>query len=74
MIWFKIWIQTDSNKFQILPNFDRSKKNVPKLKKFEVKYGCEGFEEWNKFIHRNLFRFEMGFELKFREVKVSFWF
>jgi hypothetical protein len=37
-------IQTDSNKFQILPNFDESKKDFPELKKFEIKYGCEGFE------------------------------
>jgi hypothetical protein len=28
------------------------------------KYGCEGFEEGNNFIHRNLFIFGMDFEVK----------
>jgi hypothetical protein len=53
---------SDSNKFQIIPNFDWSKKNLLELKKFEMRYGCEWFEEGNNFLHRNLFRFEMGFE------------
>jgi hypothetical protein len=39
-------------------------KVLPELKKFETKYGCEGFEEWNNFLHRNFFRSEMDFELK----------
>jgi hypothetical protein len=34
------------------------------------KYGFEGFEERNNFLHRNFFIFEMDIELKFREVKV----
>jgi hypothetical protein len=55
------------NKFQINPNFDRSKKDLPGLEKFKIKYGFEGFKEWNNFHHRNLFRFKVDCELKFRE-------
>jgi hypothetical protein len=31
---------------------------------FKTKYGCEGFEERNKFLHWNFFIFEIDFELK----------
>jgi hypothetical protein len=54
-ILIRIRIQTDSNSFK----FDRSKKDLPKLKKFEINYGCEGIEERNNIIHRNFSRFEM---------------
>jgi hypothetical protein len=37
------------------------KKDLPELKKFEIKYVCEGVEEMNNFIHRNFSRFEMDF-------------
>jgi hypothetical protein len=37
-----------------------------------MKYGCEGIAEGNNFLYRNFFRFKMGFELKFGEVKVCF--
>jgi hypothetical protein len=47
-----------------------SKKGLPELDKFEIKYDFEGFEERNNFIHRNFFRFGTDFELKFWEVKV----
>jgi hypothetical protein len=33
--------------------------------KFKIKYGCEGLEEWNNFLHRNFPRFEIDFELQF---------
>jgi hypothetical protein len=33
--------------------------SLPELEKFEIKYGCAGFEEGNNFLHRNFFRFEM---------------
>jgi hypothetical protein len=36
----------------------------PRSKKFEIKYGCEGFEERNNFPHRNFFIFQMDLELK----------
>jgi hypothetical protein len=48
------------------------KKDFPELEKFEIKYGCEGLEERNNFLHRNFSRFEMNFELKFGEIKVCF--
>jgi hypothetical protein len=35
--------------------------------KIEIKYSFEGFEEENNFLHRNFFRFEIYFELKFLE-------
>jgi hypothetical protein len=37
------------------------------LEKFQAKYGFEGFEEGNKFLPRNLFRFKVEFEWKIRE-------
>jgi hypothetical protein len=48
-------------------NFDQSKKGLPRVKKIELKYGFEGFEERNDFLHRNFFRFEVDFERTFRE-------
>jgi hypothetical protein len=44
--------------------------SLPELKFFETKYGFRGFEEMNNFLHRNLIRFDMYFELKIWEVKV----
>jgi hypothetical protein len=61
-----------SNSIQIVPMFDRPKKDIPELKKFEIKYGFELCEERNNFIHRNFFRFEIKFELKIWEVHVYF--
>jgi hypothetical protein len=29
---------------------------------FKIKYGYEGFEEGNKFLHKNFFGFEMDFK------------
>jgi hypothetical protein len=55
-------IQTDSNRFQNLLNFDRSKKNLPELQKFEIKYGFKDLEKTNNFLHRNFFRFGRYFE------------
>jgi hypothetical protein len=64
--------QTRSNLFQIILNLLHSKKGLIKLKFFEIKYGFEDFAEINNFLHRNFFKFEMGFELKFGEVEVCF--
>jgi hypothetical protein len=72
-IWFQFKFQLDSNCIQIHSHFDRSKKDIFELENFELKYSCEGFEERNNFLYKNFFRFEMGFELKFMEVKVYFW-
>jgi hypothetical protein len=46
--------------------------DLPELKNFEIKYGCEAFEEINHFLHSNFFRFKMDFELKSWEAKVYF--
>jgi hypothetical protein len=48
----------------------QSKKDLHELKKFEMKYGFEEFDERNNFLHRNFSRFEMYFKLKFRESRV----
>jgi hypothetical protein len=32
------------------------------LENFQIKYGIEGFEEMNNFLHRNLFKFKANFE------------
>jgi hypothetical protein len=34
------------------------------LKKFDIKYGCEGFKERINFVPRNFLRFEMDLKLK----------
>jgi hypothetical protein len=57
---------------QIPSNIDRSIKDLPLVKKFEIKYGPEGFEEGNNFIRRKFFIFEMDFKLKIGEIKVCF--
>jgi hypothetical protein len=40
--------------------------------KFQIKYGCEGFQQRNNFLHRNFFIFKMDFELKFGESQSVF--
>jgi hypothetical protein len=58
---FRIQIQTNcksnSNRFKL----GWPKKDLPELKKFEIKYACEGLEEVNNFLHRNFSRFKMDF-------------
>jgi hypothetical protein len=44
-------MQTDSNYIQIHSRFDRSKKDLLKVETFEIKHGCEVFEEMNHFFH-----------------------
>jgi hypothetical protein len=56
-----------SNFSKLNLNFIQSKDDLNVLKKFQIKYGIQGFEERNKYLHRNFFRFELDFELKFRE-------
>jgi hypothetical protein len=41
-----------------------------RLENFEVKYGFEGFDERNKFLHRNFFKFEVDFEWKLWEASM----
>jgi hypothetical protein len=62
-------IQIQFNLFQILID---PKKDLSELEKIETKYGCEGIEERNNFLHRNFYRSKMNFELIFWEIKVCF--
>jgi hypothetical protein len=45
------------NPIQIISNFGRLINDLLELKKIEIKYGSERFEEMNNFVHRNFFRF-----------------
>jgi hypothetical protein len=49
-------------RFQIASNFDCPKNALPELKFFEIKYGFEGLEKMNNFLHRNVFRFGRDLE------------
>jgi hypothetical protein len=60
----KTTIQTDSNLIQC-------KQDVPELKKIEIKYGFEVFDERNNFLYRNFPIFRKDFELKSREPSMS---
>jgi hypothetical protein len=53
--------QTNSNKFQTHSNLIRSKNDLLRFEKYEIKYGCEEFDERNKFPYRNVLRFKNGF-------------
>jgi hypothetical protein len=60
------WLILIQNQIQIqiksLQSFTDSKMHLPELKQFEIKYGCEVFEERNNFIHRSFFKLEMDFK------------
>jgi hypothetical protein len=70
-VWTETKIQTRPNWFQIPSNFDYFKHDFPWLQKFETKYGWKVFEIRNNFPYRDFLRFEMDFELKFRESSMS---
>jgi hypothetical protein len=59
-----IWNLNGFKFFQIPSKFDWSKNDLPRLKKFEIKYSFEDLKKMNNFIHRNFFRFERDFEKK----------
>jgi hypothetical protein len=42
-----------------------------KLQKFQIKYGCKDLEMRNNSYYRNLSRFELKCELKFKKVSMS---
>jgi hypothetical protein len=52
-------------------NFDRSKRCLPLLQKLEIKYGWKELEVRNNFSYRNLSRFELKCEWKFKEFSMS---
>jgi hypothetical protein len=57
--------KTISNGFKFAPNFDRSKRYLPLLKKFQIKHGWKELEIRNNRPYRNFSGLEMEFELKF---------
>jgi hypothetical protein len=67
-IRFSNRIKFISNGFKFVPNFDCFKRYLPLLQKFKLKYGWKELEIRNNFPYRNISRFEMEFELKFREL------
>jgi hypothetical protein len=50
----------NSNNFELI----QFKYGLPVLKKFQIKYGCEGFDVRNNFPYINFLIFETKFELK----------
>jgi hypothetical protein len=50
------------NSIQIFPNFDRSGKHFPVLRKNEIKYGFEDLEKMNNPLQINFFRVRRYFE------------
>jgi hypothetical protein len=67
-IRFSNRIKFISNGFKFAPNFDRSKRCFPMLQKFQIKYEWRELEIRNNVPYRNFSRFEIEFELKFREL------
>jgi hypothetical protein len=64
--WVKpVWTDSKFKRFKYIKkvlNFGQTKKYFPVLRKLEIKYGLEGFEERNKFLNRNFFRFKVKFK------------
>jgi hypothetical protein len=60
-----------SNEFWIPLNFGWFKRYLPALQKFEIKYGWKAFEIRINCPYRNVSRFKMEFELKFREISMG---
>jgi hypothetical protein len=48
--------------FKRKPNVFCPKGGVLELEYFKIKYGFEGFEERNNFLHKNFFKFKVNFE------------
>jgi hypothetical protein len=71
--WWLKPVQVHSNEFKFNPvqNFVQSKLDLPGLENFDIKFGCEVFDERDNFPYRNFSRFEIEFELKFREASLS---
>jgi hypothetical protein len=60
-----------SNKFSNCVKFGRLEKYIPRLRKIEIKYGWREFEIRNNFPYKRFLRFEMDYELKFREASMT---
>jgi hypothetical protein len=66
--------QINLNEFETKSNpmkIHSIKTRLSRGSKFEIKYSFEEFVERNNFPFRNISRFEMEFELKFREAFMS---
>jgi hypothetical protein len=48
-------------------NFSPTKKDLPELENFEIKYAFKDLEKMINFLHRKFSRFGTDFELKFGE-------
>jgi hypothetical protein len=57
--------------FQNRPDSILTKTDPPVPQKFELKYGWREFVVRNNFPYKGFLRFEMDFELKFKEVFVG---
>jgi hypothetical protein len=60
-----------SNKFSNCVKFGRLEKYIPRLRKIEIKYGWREFEIRNNFPSKRFLRFQMDYELKFREASMT---
>jgi hypothetical protein len=54
------------NIVQTVSNLNWLKRCLPKFKKFQIKYGCQGIKIRNNFTYRNFSIFEKYSELKFK--------
>jgi hypothetical protein len=59
------------NKFSNCVKFGRLEKYIPRLRKIEIKYGWREFEIRNNFPSKRFLRFQMDYELKFREASMT---
>jgi hypothetical protein len=55
------WIQII---FKFVQTLTAPKRTFSGSNFFKIKYDCEGVEERNNFLHRNIFRFKNGFGAK----------
>jgi hypothetical protein len=58
-------------KFEFLQTLAGSKDTFPDSKKIEIKYGWKEYEMRNNFAYKSSLRFQLDFELKFRDVSMS---
>jgi hypothetical protein len=58
-----LFLQKISNQFELI----RFNSGLPEFIKFQINYGCEGFEVRNNFPYRNFLILKNNFGLKFKE-------
>jgi hypothetical protein len=67
----KIGFKNILNGFKFAQTFTDPKRCLPVLEKLEIKYGWKECEMGNNSSYRNLSRFDLKFELKFKEFSMS---